>query len=391
MLDYQRRLIYGKLVDKTLADVDYVELAPLIYGQEYSADVARRMMYGSCKTLQLIDADKESLIDNATPVSVMSEITEQRIELQKERQRFFDQRAEYNRVLRERARAEELNDIIVRTIRESNLPVLNQDCQQHNYSSDNDLLVSLNDMHFGADIDSAWCKYNSDVCAGMMAKYLSKIREIAALHHSQRCIVHNAGDTISGMIHHSIQVANKENVIEQVMGAAELIACFLAELSGDFAEVKYVSVAGNHSRIDTKDRALKDERLDDLIEWYLKARLANIPNIEIGCGQKIDSTMFVIDVRGKTYVGVHGDYDTSAHGVLTLQQMVGRPVYAVLMGHLHHNATNVVQGIHILMAGSFQGMDDYCVQRRIVGKPEQMVTVCDSSGIRCTYDIDLTL
>ncbi len=41
------------------------------------------------------------------------------------------------------------------------------------------------------------------------------------------------------------------------------------------------------------------------------------------------------------------------------------------------------------MAGSFLGMDDYCVQKRIVGRAEQMVCVCDENGVRCSYGIPL--
>ena len=51
-LAYHKRLIHGKLVDKTLMDADYSELAELIYGQQYSSDVARRMMYGSSCALR---------------------------------------------------------------------------------------------------------------------------------------------------------------------------------------------------------------------------------------------------------------------------------------------------------------------------------------------------
>lgn len=36
LMDYHKRLIYGKLVDRTLADVDYVELSEKVYGQPYS-------------------------------------------------------------------------------------------------------------------------------------------------------------------------------------------------------------------------------------------------------------------------------------------------------------------------------------------------------------------
>ena len=39
--NYHKRLVYGKLVDKTLSDVDYSELSELVYGQQYSSDVAR--------------------------------------------------------------------------------------------------------------------------------------------------------------------------------------------------------------------------------------------------------------------------------------------------------------------------------------------------------------
>lgn len=89
------------------------------------------------------------------------------------------------------------------------------------------------------------------------------------------------------------------------------------------------------------------------------------------------------------YCGVHGDYDGSAAKVQALQTMVGKPVYAVLSGHLHHNKVDVVQGIKTVMAGSFLGIDDYCIQKRIFGKPEQMVCVCDENGILCHYDISL--
>ena len=56
-LDFQRRIVYGKLVDKTLSDYDYSELAELIYGQTYSSDFARRLMYGSLRTLEAMDRE----------------------------------------------------------------------------------------------------------------------------------------------------------------------------------------------------------------------------------------------------------------------------------------------------------------------------------------------
>jgi hypothetical protein len=386
-LAYHKRIVYGKLVDKTLGDVDYTELSELAYGQSYSSDVARRMFYGSKRTLELISAEEASKIDD---VNILSELDEKMIELRKERQKFYDQRNAFNKIVRERSRQEELNEIIIDAIHNGELPRLNYERNIIEPSS-NDLLVSLNDLHYGAVHSNYWNEYNSDIAKDMMANYLDRIINIADTHNSENCIVWENGDAISGAIHRSIQITNKENVIEQVMGASELIAEFIAELSKHFRTVKFVSVSGNHSRIDpNKDNALVDERLDDLIEWYIAARLQNIENVKIGAGEKIDSTMYLIDIRGKNYCGIHGDFDGSASKVQSLQTMVGRPVYAVLSGHMHHNKVDEVQGVKTVMAGSFLGMDDYCVQKRIYGKPEQMVCVCDENGIICHYDIPLT-
>lgn len=385
-LDYHKRLVYGKLVDKTLADMDYTELAELVYGQAYSSDVARRMLYGSRRTLELMDAERTAGIESE---DILSELDSKLIEIRKEKQKFFDYRNAFYKVVRERSRQEELNEIIVNAVQSGNLPRLEY---IHNPIDvgNNDLLVSLNDLHYGATHSNYWGEYNSDVAREMMSHYLNKIIQIAETHQSENCIVWENGDAISGSIHRSIQVTNKENVIEQIMGASELIAEFIAELSKHFRTVKFVSVSGNHSRIEpNKENALVEERLDDLIEWYVAARLQNFDNVEIGYGDKIDATMYLINIRGQNYCGVHGDFDGSSSKVQSIQTMIGKPLYAVLSGHMHHNKVDEVQGVKTVMAGSFLGMDNYCVQKRIFGKPEQLVCVCDENGIVCHYDIQL--
>lgn len=343
------------------------------------------MAYGSYKTLQLMDEESK----RSAPSDMLDELDMKRIELKKEQQRFFDQRNAFNKLVRERSRQEELNDLLVEAVRNSELPTLEYvPCTI--LHSDNDLLVSLNDIHYGAVVNNAWNIYDSNICKEMFSAYIDNIIEIAERHHSENCVCWMNGDAISGNIHYSIAVTNKENVIEQVMGVSELVAEFLAELSSHFANVYFVSVAGNHSRINpNKDNTLIDERLDDIIEWYVRARLQNFPNVRFEYN-KIDATMYTVDVRGKTYCGVHGDYELSSSQIQTLQTMAGKPVYAVLSGHLHHCKIDNVQGIKTVMAGSFLGMDDYCIKKRIYGKQEQLVCVCDESGIICYYNIDLS-
>jgi len=385
-----RDIVLGKMVDHTIDD-DYEELSERLFGDGscFSATEVRKRMYGMKAVIDAIEREGEDAIRSTDK---MSELDRKKIELQAERQKFYDQRNAFNKLVRERSRQEELNEILVKSIQEGDLPRLDYEFDPYGVvaQSDNDLLVSLNDIHYGATVENYWNTYNSDICREMMCRYLDRIIQIARTHSSQNCIVWANGDEISGNIHKSITVTNKENVIEQIKGVSELIAEFIAELSKHFVTVTFVSVAGNHSRLDpNKDNALVSERLDDLIEWYLAARLQSFENVVIGGGEKVDETMYLIDVRGKTYCGVHGDFDGSPSKIQALQTMARKPLYAVLSGHLHHCKIDDVQGIRTIMAGSFLGMDDYCVQKRIYGKPEQMVCVCDETGVRCSYNVSL--
>lgn len=330
---------------------------------------------------------KEKYAKEDSSDSYLDELDQKMLEFKKERQRFFDQRNALNKVVRDLARKDENADILERAIESGMIPRLDY-TPGIVEASDNDLLVSLNDLHYGACVDNYWNYYNSDVCRMLLRDYLDRIIEIAGTYHAENCYVWANGDLISGNIHKSIAVSNRENVIEQVVGVSELVSEFLAELSKHFRNVYFSSVSGNHSRLEPKEMASQHERLDDLIEWYCKARLQNFENVVFDQYRKIDDTMYLLDIRGKTYLGVHGDYDKSASNVQSLQAMAREPVYAILSGHLHHNKYDNVQGVKTIMAGSFLGMDDFCVEKRIVGSQQQLVCVCSYDGIKAFCDVD---
>lgn len=180
---YHRRLIMGKLVDHTLADVDYSELSVPLYGKPLSSDATRKAMYGSRDTIELMEKERIASAVSSGDV-VMSEIDAKMLDLRKEQQKMFDQRMALNQVIRERARAEELNDIIRSAISAGQLPPLpDPDLSRRPVLfKDNDLLISLNDIHYGAVVDNYWCKYNPEICKQMMEKYLGDIARIAQHH-----------------------------------------------------------------------------------------------------------------------------------------------------------------------------------------------------------------
>ena len=173
-------------------------------------------------------------------------------------------------------------------------------------SSDNDMLVILSDLHIGQTFDSAFGKYNTDIAEDRLRQLLNNIISIQKTHNSEKCYVSLQGDLISGNIHKSIQVTNREDVIEQIKIATELISSFCYELSKHFRVVFMTNVSGNHTRIESKKDAIHDERLDDIISWAVELSLKHIGNFHV-LKRNIDTGIADISIRNKTYIAVHGD------------------------------------------------------------------------------------
>ena len=380
--DYKIRLFSNKEV-YGLTSQDIANLINAESGESKSESVYRK--WWSAYKEGYTDAESKKMDSD----DVLKEYEDKRIEAEKARVRFIDQRTAYNKVVREEARADDIKSLIAEKLScvEPYQPSAKFFPDDRN-DADKDLFICLDDLHIGANIDNYWNKYNSDIAKQRIDMYLSKIRDIITTHNIKNCYVSNNGDSISGLIHYTIRATNRENIVEQVITASELISYFLVKIADMSVCVYYTSVGGNHSR-PTRDKkeSLKGERLDYLIPWYLKARLSNISNIRI-LDNYVDDTFSILNIRGKNYLNVHGDYDNFER-IDKVIRMTGEDIYAVHMGHKHHNKTETINGYKIFMSGSFAGMDDFCIEKRIYGYAQQLVCVVDSKGIVCSYDIDL--
>ena len=340
-----------------------------------------RKMYQSF--MMVFDSIKDKYFDNEQ----LKQMEQKKQEIIKERYRLNDERTAYNRTLRNDARLDARLDMLEQKITEFgkiSFPDVNN---IHTGVNDNDLLVLLSDLHIGQTFKSFNGEYNTKIAQTRMGQYLKKIIEIGKQYNSDKCYVSLQGDLISNSIHKSIAITNQENVIQQIKFASELITAFIYELSHAFNRVIVTSVSGNHSRLDKKEDALKDERLDDLVIWYVDAALKNVNNVDIITNNP-DTTFAVMDIRGKKYINVHGDYDAfSKNGVASLSMMLGFFPYAITFGHLHTCAMSDESGIKIIRGGSLAGSgDDYTIEKRLTGKASQMVCVCTDKGIE-SYNI----
>ena len=311
-------------------------------------------------------------------------------ELERAKIKFRDERNAWNKQNYIDARVEEKLDLLESQLLSQGK--INFDIHNNtNIASDNDILVILSDFHIGQCFHSFWGEYNVDIAKKRLNKLLNEIIAIQKTHNSENCFVSLQGDLLSGNIHKTIQITNRENVIEQIKIASELISSFCYELTRVFNKVYMSSVVGNHSRMDRKDDSLHDERLDDIISWGVELSLMHIENFYV-LNNNLDSGIAAIDIRNKTYIAVHGDYDRYTNsGVSSLCMHLGFIPYAITYGHLHTCAVEESNGVKMIRGGSLAGSgDDYTVEKRLSGKPSQMVCVCNNKGVVCYYPIELS-
>ena len=321
---------------------------------------------------------------------ILQKIDSKRLNLEKEKVKYRDERNAWNRNMRNEARLETTLSILEDEMRKlgkinfrttEDIPVVN---------NGKDMIICLSDLHIGQAFNSSFGRYNSDIAVNRLEAYIEKIREASKTHNISKVHVVSLGDQISGNIHKSIAITNRENVIEQVKKSIELISSFCYEMCSMFEQVDFYNVVGNHSRIDRKEDSLHSERLDDLIGWCVNLSLEHISNFNY-IDKNIDNGIADIDVCGKHYLAVHGDFDSmSRQGVSDLSMFVGFIPYAVLRGHMHSPAMNEYNGVKIIQSGSLAGSgDDYTVEKRLIGKPSQTLLICDNKGIDCMYHVEL--
>ena len=377
-----------------ISDLDWSEIN-MKYGIEFNSDTSRKgsqpPLFGGVFVKEYFDW-KASKTENKDNSSYIEDLVAQRRELERAKIKFRDERNAWQKQNYRDARVESKLDLL-----EEQLSSIGKiEFENHDdvdITSDNDVLIILSDLHIGQTFSSMWGEYNTNIAKERMQKLLNEVIKIGKRHNSENCYVSIQGDLISGSIHKSLAVTNRENVIEQIKIASELIASFCYELSKHFSNIYITNVSGNHSRIDRKEDALHDERLDDLIKWAVDILLHNVNNINTDNSSigNFDNGIALMNIREKQYIAVHGDYDNyTRSGVSNLSMMLGFIPYAITFGHMHTCAVDECNGVKMIRGGSLAGSgDSYTLEKRLSGKPSQMVCICNDKGVEAYYTVEL--
>lgn len=364
--EYHKRLIYGKLVDKTLTDYDYTEIAPLIYGKEYSCDVARRMLYGSCKTLQLIDRLDEECLKTSDTAEMIKLLEQKKEELQRERYKIQATNLERQRYGRQDSRFELFYENVRDAIERLPVPTFRPLCESQEDETPKQWVLGFGDFHFGAKFKSVNNTYSIEECESRLEDLVDRLYNVVVREGISRLKVVNVADTIQGILRITDLKLNEIAVVESVVQISRLLATFINRVS-EYCEVEYYHCThANHSQtrpLGTKASELATEDLEKVIANYTADLLRDNPRVR--CIFDCSQDYLEFKIFDFNFVVLHGHQIRSVDDTIKDLSNRHRKFYDyAFLGH-RHAANEVITGegkhhnVEVLTLPSFVGSDPY--------------------------------
>lgn len=330
-------------------------------------------------------ADTESLVD------VYDNINDKLLEMKKERVKLNDERAENRRYVTRLSREETIKEIAAdyaNKMSKKKLPLLS--VAKDNSTVKSNLaegVLLLSDWHYGMVCDNSWNKFDPQICEKRVRKLLDKVINIVHKENLPRVTVLNLSDLIAGRIHTQIRIESRIDVMTQIMNVSEILAEFLSELSSH-CDVQYYDCLDNHSRLEQNKAESWDlESLARIIPWYLKERLVNIPNIQIG-ENEFGPDIITCKVMGHEIIGVHGNDDRPTNALERLSLMTHHHYDMLCTAHLHHFSADEQHQSVVVSNSSLMGVDSHSKKLRLTSDPSQtMVIVTKENACDIIYRI----
>ena len=362
---------------------DVADILNELLGTEYTESKFRKQRQAFDKMLL---ANQSKITDSTEQ---LKEIEEKIRLLERKRIQFRDERRSWNKQNFENSRFDEVMNILIE--RMDNFAKTN--FTPHSspvIDGDKNMIICLSDLHIGQCFSSYFGEFNSDIAKERLQKYMNEILNIARDNHVKKAYVFMLGDNISNSLHKTIEVSNKENVIDQLKLSIEYISSFCYELTKHFEHVYLASASGNHSRLQAKDLAQHSERLDAFIAWDVCRTLQYVDNFHSLLHRSIDDGIADVNIDGKTYLLIHGDYDTPTKaGYLNLSNIVGFFPDYICCGHKHFCFYS--QESKFIQSGSLASSgDDYCIEKRLAGQASQMICIVDKTGVKSVHPVILS-
>ena len=381
LFEWKLRLSLMKLNKET--DLDWCELVELLE-MDMSADHYRKLSYGYKEYDDYIKGKTKEMIAQEEYEKLLAK----ELEIKKEKVKLQDMRTLVNKQVRELSRKENLGEVLEKKLTELEMqPKIINDEYKNRVTSNRDMVCLISDIHYGIKTTNALSPYDSDICKLKMNYLIDKTIKFSLENDVDKLYVMILGDEISGLIHNTTRLEQREDVISQVIEVSELLYESIVKLANNLPYVIVGLAQGNHSRVmaDKKD-SLERENFTRLIKEFLRLRLANISNVLL-LENVFDEAIIELNIRGYNVIGLHGQNDKLTN-LDRLIEMFDKKIDYVCLGHYHQSKEFETNKTEIIINGCFSG-DDYSKRLRLYNKPIQKLLLFDDTGKIATYNINL--
>lgn len=384
-LDYAMRLISDKKENK-VDDLDWSDICDLL-GLNFNKDSLRKSQDTEFGGLAVYNKMKKRIIEKE-PIDYQKEVEVQLQEIKKERMKLNDERAALNRRLRNQSRFEIIKEIALDCAKE-NIDKISIDFPPNEKDENKVAILTLSDLHYGLEINEFNNTYNTEVFVIRFKKLLNKVAGYIVDNKVSVLYVLGLGDYISGIIHNSTRIENRESIVKQIVHISDYISQALNILS-ELCEVYYYDINGNHERIfSDKDDCKNEENFALFVRWYLKAKMESNEKVHI-MNNELNNEIGTVQIFNRNYAFTHGHRDKIDQIVQNLSLMTHRFYDAIFLGHTHRFEANEVHRTYVYVNGTLSGTDEYANNQRKTSRPSQNLFILSKDeGIECQYTIKL--
>lgn len=364
-------------------DLDWCEIVEEL-GLDCSSDHLRKTAYGMKEYDDYIKGKTKEMIAQEEYEKLLNK----ELELKKEKVKIRDERILLNKQIRELARKENLEEILEHKLDELNMqPRIINDEYKNRISSGRDMVCLISDIHYGIKTNNAMMPYDSNICKKKMDYLVNKTIDYSLENNIDKLYVLMLGDELSGLIHNTTRLEQREDVITQVLEVSELLSQAIIKLANNLPYIIVGIAQGNHTRVmaDKKD-SLEQENFTRLVKEFIKLKVKNISNI-LFLENEFDESIIEINIKGYNLIGLHGQNDR-LNNISRLTEMFDKKIDYVCLGHFHNAKEFENNKTEVIVNGCFSG-DDYSKRMRLYNKAIQKLLLFTDEGKIATYNINL--
>jgi hypothetical protein len=268
-------------------------------------------------------------------------LEEQRMEIEKQRQKLYATKTEYTRQVRQQSRFELFYENVANEINTLNVP----EFAELNYSARNkEYILSIADIHAGANFVIETNKYSFEEITRRFERLLNNTIDFINEHQLGYIKVLCLGDDVQGILRLSDLQLNESSVVKATVFVAKTIANFLNELSKYCYVDYYHCPTSNHSQVrplGTKASEVASEDVEYIICNYIKDVLVN--NSRVAVHTNFGYEYIEIPIYNFKTIAMHGHTIKNIDNALKDLTYHKKTFYTtVFLAHYHAAKTGVV-------------------------------------------------